>query len=176
MRITRSSTMFVAAALALAACGGASTPAETTAAAHPGHGAAKTPAQSTRADHSGLKTTHEHGSQPGHGHDFPPDVTAFHDVLSPVWHSQETPKPACASASELYIAAEYIDPMSAPEGVNPDAWQEAVDLLLASALELSQACTQMGDEAAAQRVLVEMHDRFHALVALLGHDEEGGAR
>lgn len=176
MRIIRSSTMFVALALALAACGGADTPADTTAAAHPGHGVAKTPAESTRADHTGLKTTHEQGSHQEHEHDFPPDVTAFHDVLSPVWHSQETPKPACANASELYMTAENIDPMSAPEGVDPDAWQEAVDLLLASALELSQACTQMGDQAAAQRTLVEMHDRFHALVALVGHEEEGGAR
>lgn len=106
-----------------------------------------------------------------HDHDLPADLAAFHDVLAPVWHSEVTPKPACPNSSKLFIASENIDPMAAPEGVDPDAWMEAADLLLASALQLSQACNQMGDDAAAQESLIEMHDRFHALVALIGHEE-----
>jgi hypothetical protein len=175
MRFISLGTVFLASALALGACGGADTPADTTAAAHahPGHGGPEqSPADAARADHAGKKTSHEHGSQ-AHEHDFPGAVNEFHEILSPIWHSEATPKPACAGAGDLYMAAENIDPMSAPEGVDAGAWQEAVDELLTSALHLSQACTQMGDAAAAQNILVELHDRFHALAALLGHEESG---
>jgi hypothetical protein len=153
---TITTTAFLAALISVG-CGGSKDPAP----AAPAAGDPSTPAAPAAEEHE---------------HDFPPDVTAFHDVLSPVWHSEATPKPACPNSSQLYMAAENIDPMAAPEGVDPDAWQEAVDLLLASALMLSQACNQMGDEAAAQDTLVEMHDRFHALVALVGHQEQESAR
>jgi hypothetical protein len=177
MRITSLSTMFLASALALGACGGADTPAETTAAAHPGHAVAETPADATKVETSGLKTSHEHGSEQAHGgheephaHDFPGAVNDFHDVMSPIWHSEE--QAVCGHEGDFVAGAEAVSQMKAPRGVQVGAWNSAAAELRAKVETMATQCA--GDPAAAKATLAEVHDAFHALVELIGHEKHGG--
>ena len=178
MRITGSCIMFLVSVLALGACGGADTPAETTtAAAHPGHAVTETPADSVKADNTGMKTRHEHGSQPAHGgheepheHNFPGPVNDFHDVMSPIWHSDE--QAVCGHEADFVARAEAVGQMKAPRGVQVGAWNSAVAELRAQVETMAAQCA--ADPAAAKATLAEVHDAFHALVALIGHEKHGG--
>lgn len=155
---------YLAASLALAACGGAdkSTP------------GAEEPASAAQA---GAPEHAEHGEQAehgGHAHRFPPAVDAFHAVLAPLWHAEPGPArvaDTCQGVGELESKAQAIQTAPMPESLTADqepAWREAGQTLLTSIDALETACNADG-RPDFDASFIAAHDAFHGLVDLLGH-------
>lgn len=172
MRIASLQPFFVLSAMAVAACGGADTPAGTTAASHPGHAAPQTPAEAVKVEPDGRHDGHEAhaGPEGDHAHDFPGPVNDFHEVLGPIWHSEE--QAVCGSEAEFLSTAAAVKNMKSPRGVQVGAWNTAVADLHASVEAMVAACST--DPAAATAQLSGVHDAFHRLVELIGHEEHKG--
>lgn len=137
--------------LGLGACGGKSAPATTSAAATGG----------------------EAGAMPAH--QFPAEVAAFHDKLSPLWHSEVGParvEATCTASGELDQLLEDVQNAAAPAGVDAAAWAERVTALRAAMSTLAEDCVATSG-AALDGNFTALHDAFHALIALLPN--EGGA-
>jgi len=141
-------------ALALVGCGGSGGDAEE------GHG-----------DH------HAGGEHEGGDHHagLPPAVHNFHEVLGPIWHSEEGDTRrdlACEQQSlhDLESAADDVEAMSVPEGVDENAWHAAADDLAADVDGVVSACEAGGDEAETR--LADVHQAFHAVANLVGHERD----
>lgn len=109
----------------------------------------------------------EHGR---HHHDLPAPVTAYHDVLAPLWHSDPgaaRDTRTCEQAAPLAERAAAVQAMPVPERATEGAWRSAVTQLVTTTAALGTACgaTPRGDIAAA---LGAVHTAFHGLLEPLG--------
>lgn len=103
---------------------------------------------------------------------MPAQVTAFHDVLAPVWHSDAgaaRDDRACQQAATYRERASAVTAMPVPAAAqaNSAAWTAAAAQLSARSEALATACgaTPRGDVNAA---LTELHTAFHGLMEPLG--------
>lgn len=133
-----------------AACGGKAKPATTTTSTEPA------------------------GNPSEHAHDFPADVAAFHDKLSPLWHAdarQTRTAETCTATGELDALAANIQKAPAPAGVDAAAWSTKATELQESITKLSAAC---GDPARAtfDADFEAVHNAFHHLIELMPATEE----
>jgi hypothetical protein len=144
------------AAMALAGCassGTGSATSGTTAATHP-------------ENHGG----EGHGEH--HHHELPPTLTAFHDVLRPLWHSDagaERDARSCAQAATLRARAQAVIDGPVPESAQSQqqGWATAAAQLAATSDALVTACgaTPRGNVAGG---LEAVHTAFHGLMDRLG--------
>jgi len=107
--------------------------------------------------------------QHGH-HDFPPAVSAFHDVMAPLWHAAPgaaRDQHICQSAATLQNAADDILRADNPAKVQAADWGRAAQQLREAVASLSRSCERDRQQAAS--AMATVHDRFHALVAQVGH-------
>ncbi len=142
---------------AIAACGGGSKPSTTTSAmtgsaAEEGH----------------------HGDHPK----LTPELDAFHEVLAARWHAEAGParmKDTCASVPDFQTKVGAIKAAAAPANVDATAWTNAATNLETSVGGLSTACGGT-DQAAFDAAFTQVHDAFHASMALIvGEHEHGDA-
>jgi len=122
------------------------------------------------------------GSGEGEGHDgegqheehakhvMTPEMTAFHDVLAPLWHAEAGPArvdDTCeASGNMLDLGAGIQDGML-PEGVAEAEWQPAVQTLMISITHLQDACPQVPGGVTFEDAFTGVHDSFHGLLELM---------
>jgi hypothetical protein len=126
-----------------------------------------------RAAEGTTAATHPENSGGGHGHrhhDFPAPVTAYHDVLAPLWHSDPgaaRDARTCEQAVTLGERASAVQAMPVPERAQEAAWRSAVTQIVTTTTALGAACgaTPRGDIAAA---LGAVHTAFHSLLEPLG--------
>jgi len=133
--------------LALAACGGTSTPEPATPVGH------------EHAEHA--------DGEPAHEHALPPELAGFHDILAPLWHSQAADRPAqtCQRAGDMLDAGRRIQAAPVPAGADPTAWQTGVRDLLAAVQALQGDCSSGGAQFDARFGAV--HENFHHLMELV---------
>lgn len=112
------------------------------------------------------------GGEHGHHHELPAPVTAYHDVLAPLWHSDAgaaRDTRTCEQAATLGERATAVHAMPVPERAQAQeaAWRSAVTQLVTTTTALGAACgaTPRGDIAAA---LGAVHTAFHGLLEPLG--------
>lgn len=109
-----------------------------------------------------------------HEHNFPAEVTAFHDVLSPNWHAEpgdERTEATCRAIGDMHARAVAITEAAAPAGVDAAAWSEAAAGLVSSVDALGVACNAKG-RPDFDATFTALHDQFHVLVKLVGHEEK----
>ncbi len=141
--------------LAVAACGGKATPATST----------------TTSEHAGG----EHAAG-GHEHDFPAEVAAFHDKLSPLWHADPgaaRTDSTCTATGELDQLAEGVQNAAAPANVDSAAWSQKVTELREALTRLGEGCLGT-DHTSFDADFTAVHDAFHHLIALLPQPEHHG--
>lgn len=142
-------------------------------------GCASTPANegvgvtaATLPENSGGEHGH-HGEHHGeHHHEMPAPVTAYHDVLAPIWHSEPgatRDDRACAAAATFRERAAGVSSAPTPESAQgrEAAWTAATTQLSTSSEALATACaaTPRGDVAAS---LTAVHNAFHGLLEAMG--------
>lgn len=157
----------VALAVALTACG-ASEPA-------PAQPSTATPAPTEAAAPVAPdpgQAHHEEG-----GHDFPAAVTAFHDVMAPKWHAEageQRQTDTCGAIASFKESAAKIgsDPVPEKAAAQEGAWHNAVADLNIAIGSLEAACAADG-RAGFGAAFHQLHESFHALVGLIGHEEHG---
>ncbi|MDH3281719.1 MAG: hypothetical protein OEQ18_11410 [Gammaproteobacteria bacterium] len=109
----------------------------------------------------------------GHGHhEFPADVARFHAVMAPLWHAadgEERAARTCDQAAQLGDRAAAIQAAPVPEVVGDHAgWVDASERLADRVQALNTAC-RAPVHAGFREALVQVHDAFHDLVRLVGH-------
>lgn len=156
---TLRSTLAMILAVSLAACSSSGSTSATSATA----GAAT--ATSGGEHHEG-----EHHGGGEHRHPtLTPGMTAFHDVLRPLWHSDPGPArdaSACEQAATLHTRATAVAAESAPAGAAADRWTAQTQALVASAAELRTGC-EAAARVAIDRKLEQVHTSFHQLMEVL---------
>jgi len=121
------------------------------------------------AEHKG-----EHGKHQ-HEHDFPASVTTFHDAMAPLWHAEagETRQAdTCAALQDMKTKAAAIGDADVPEKAadQAEAWTTAGTELGTKLEALAATCEGSTEEFDA--AFHEVHEAFHALVALVGHERD----
>ncbi len=146
-------------AVVVAACGGKSAPAPASPGGEGGEG--------------GGHAHHHMGS--GHEAEHPPmtpELTAFHDVLSPLWHAEpgeQRTNDTCESTGRM---RELVPAITAapPAGADVAAWGAAVDELEGRISDLEGPCSGGTVELGAMTfddAFRALHEQFHALLGLL---------
>jgi hypothetical protein len=133
----------------VAACGGTSKPAATTA-------------------------TEPAGNPSEHEHEFPAEVGAFHDKLAPLWHDenkQARVDATCTATGELDALAANIVQAPAPAGVDAAKWSAQATALQESITKLSAACGDP-ERATFETDFAAVHSTFHHLIELMPATEE----
>jgi len=110
-----------------------------------------------------------------HKHDFPAAVTSFHDAMSPLWHAEagETrTQNTCAAVDEMIAKAGAIGEAGVPEKAadQADGWNSATAELVTKLEALKASCADSPDTFDAG--FKEVHEAFHVLVKLVGHEEK----
>lgn len=154
-----SRTLLVVAALASAACS------TTTSTPSSASGASTAKPSSTVAakphdDHE------EHGGHHEHG-DLSEPLTAFHDVLAPLWHSKkgaDRPGATCAATADLHDRALAVDKAGPPaNAAQPDAFRERAKKLVVTVDELGAECLKDG-RPDFEAKFASVHDAFHGVM------------
>ena len=142
------------------------TPAETSAA----------PVEGEHADagHEGMHE-HEGGEHGQHEHDFPAPVTTFHDTMAPLWHAEAgeaRTTDTCAALDDMIAKAGAIGEADVPDKAveQADAWKAAAGELVGKLEALKTTCADSPDGFDAG--FHEVHEAFHVLVKLVGHEEK----
>lgn len=109
-----------------------------------------------------------------HEHDFPASVTSFHDAMSPLWHAEagETrTQNTCAAVDDMMLKAGAIGEAGVPEKVadHADGWNGATADLLTKLEALKVTCADSPD--AFDAGFKEVHEAFHVLVKIVGHEK-----
>jgi hypothetical protein len=106
----------------------------------------------------------------GHHPQMPASLTALHDVLRPVWHSEPGAARAglaCTNAARLDTESRAVAAAAAPAGVDAAAWRTAATQLTTTCAALVAECSASGP--AVESKLTTYHDAFHGLVDLARH-------
>ena len=106
-----------------------------------------------------------------------PELAAFHDVLSPIWHAEGQARmtDACAALAELASKGAAVKAAAAPAKVEPTKWAQAGVDLEASVGGLQAACGG-ADEGAFNVAITAVHDAYHQAMSLIvGEHEQGDA-
>jgi hypothetical protein len=148
--------------LAAAACGGKKTaPATTTTTTQP--------AEPHEHEGSGARGEHE---------GMTPELTAFHDLLAPLWHAEKGPKrmkDTCAAVPQFKTSADAVAKATPPTKANADTWTQATRALVASVDALETAC-KTNDNAKFEAAFHNVHEAFHSLMEQAGGEKlEAGA-
>lgn len=110
-----------------------------------------------------------------HEHDFPTSVTGFHDTMAPLWHAEAgdaRKTDTCAALEDLKTKASAIGEAEVPEKAadQAEAWSSASTELGAKLDALAATCDGTTEEFDA--AFHDVHEAFHALVALVGHERD----
>jgi hypothetical protein len=118
--------------------------------------------------------TPEGGGTEEHGHDaehhehpaMPAELTAFHDHLAPLWHSEAPDRKdaTCKDAGVLLGLGADIQGAPAPEGAAAD-WSDRVNSLLLAIDQMKEGCQSGTGDFEADFTAV--HDGFHGLLDAL---------
>lgn len=126
----------------------------------------------TRPENEGGHHHGEHGGE-HHHHEMPAPMTAFHEVLRPLWHSDAgaaRDARTCEQAATLRARATPVAEMPVPESAREreQGWRTATAQLVATSDALVAACgaTPRGNVAGA---LEAVHTAFHGVMDQLGH-------
>jgi len=117
-------------------------------------------------------TSGEHHAGGGEHHRRPaltPGMTAFHDVLRPLWHSEPgagREGRACEQARTLAERATAVAAESAPAGAAADRWAATTQQLVASTADLQRGC-EAAARVAIDRRLEQVHTAFHQVMEAL---------
>ena len=119
---------------------------------------------------------HAHESGEAHEHDFPAAVTTYHDTMAPLWHAEPgeaRTSDTCDAVADLIAKAQAITSADVPEKVeDPEAWNAAGAELIAKTQALQTTCSESPDGFDA--AFHEVHEAFHGLVKLVGHEQQQG--
>jgi hypothetical protein len=143
MRVIFASILLVAAA----ACGGKSTPA---------------PSEPTE---EAKPEEHHVGEHP----ELPAELTAFHDVLAPLWHAEagaQRETDTCAAVPAMQEKAAAIAAAPPPGDVDAALWGKQSDVLAGSVDMLGAGCGS-GEQHDFDGEFGAVHDAFHGLLDLL---------
>ena len=150
-------SLSLAIALSAAACGGKKT-------------APATATTTTQPAEAGEEHKEPHAGMPA-------EMTKFHDVLAPRWHSEKGPqrmKDTCAALPEFKNAADAIAKATPPEKANADTWTAGTRALVDSVAGLEPPC-KANDTAKFEAAFHKVHESFHALMAAAGVEHEAKA-
>lgn len=106
---------------------------------------------------------HDHG-------DLPPEVEAFHEVLSPRWHAEKNEarvKDTCDAGGEFSARADALVQLAPPKGADPARWTSTTQELREAVTALDAAC-KSGDAAAFEPAFHRVHEGFHAVMEAAG--------
>jgi hypothetical protein len=139
--------------LAAAACGGKKTAPATT--------------ETTTTTTQQADPHDEHAAgEAGHHEALTPELTQFHDLLSPLWHAAKGPqrmKDTCAALPQLKTSADAVAKATPPTKTNADTWTSATRALADSVNRLETAC-KANDTAKFETALHDVHEAFHRLM------------
>ncbi len=96
-------------------------------------------------------------------------VEAFHDVLAPVWHTDDEAKrneSACSTAASLHTLASRLVGEPAPRAATP-AYPAQTVALEKAVTSLESACSG-AERTSVGPALSNVHDAFHAVSACAG--------
>lgn len=119
----------------------------------------------TMEHHEGEGHSHE-----GEEHNLTPEMTAFHDVLAPLWHAEAGPdrtSQTCVESGRMLDLANGIQNAPVPERADAGKWELAVRDLMLSITVLQDSCPAEADGAAADEAFAGVHDAFHGLMELM---------
>ncbi len=127
-------------------------------------GPSSTPAPAEPTEHA------EHAEHAGHP-TLTPAMTAFHDVLAPVWHAEPGDgRNALACEGEFTALADGIEAAGTPPGVDAEVWASQLSVLRMAINDLDGPCTGGTAEQGAMPVpdaLERVHSAFHGLMEAL---------
>jgi hypothetical protein len=105
------------------------------------------------------------GARAGDHPELTPEMTAYHDVLAPLWHSE--PQDLCPAERELVRLAGEIEAAPPPDGVEAAAWTGRAAALVVANQALSELCASAAPHDDRELGAAAVHDAFHALLELL---------
>jgi hypothetical protein len=109
-------------------------------------------------------------------HKMTPELTAFHDVMAPLWHAEagdKRMKETCGSVGKFEMNAESVKKASAPTGVDAMTWSTAATKLGTDVAALKDKCTAT-DAAAFEPAFANVHNSFHGMMELAGGEMHKG--
>lgn len=107
-----------------------------------------------------------------HG-DLSPEITRFHDALSPRWHAEKGPrrmKDTCAAVRELQADADQLT-KSPPAGSNAVGWKTSTKELTEAVTALGGTC-KANDAASFESAFERVHRDFHVVMEAGGGAKE----
>mgnify|MGYP001613274126 CR=1 FL=1 len=113
----------------------------------------------------------EHGEHMGEHPPMPASMTAFHDVLAPLWHAAEGAQrtaDTCNAITELINRARAMLTDPAPAGVDGNTWGNAAIKLEGAVKNLHAECGTAA-RTSFPAMFTGVHDAFHAMLELLPH-------
>lgn len=135
-----------------------------------------TPPADADATEADGEQTGEHAHADGkHEHDFPASVTTFHDTMAPLWHAEAgdaRKADTCAALEDMKTKAAAIGEGEVPEKAadQAEAWSSASTELGTKLDALAATCDASTEEFDA--AFHDVHEAFHTLVALVGHERD----
>jgi hypothetical protein len=124
---------------------------------------------------------HEHEGSGGAGAEheaLTPELTAFHDLLAPLWHAEKGPKrikDTCAAVPQFKTSADAVAKATPPTKANADTWTQGTRALVDSVNALETAC-KTNDSAKFEAAFHNVHEAFHRLMEQAGGEKhEAGA-
>lgn len=103
-----------------------------------------------------------------------PELTAFHNVLKPLWHQDKGDAQVtatCGATADLLTKAKAVQAAPVPDKVDAAAWADAGTKLVASVEALGATCT--GDKSTFDATFNDVHNAFHAAMGLeMGESHE----
>jgi len=113
--------------------------------------------------------TSDTGAKPAGGEhaNMGPEMTRFHDVLSPRWHAEKGPKrmtDTCAAIPDFQSNAAALGNSAAPPSAEAASWSTATKELATSVTALEAACKT--NETEFDVAFERVHTVFHAVMEL----------
>jgi len=103
-----------------------------------------------------------------------PELTKFHDLLSPRWHADKGPqrmKDTCAAIADFQTNADALAKAPPPAGADATKWTAGTKDLTESVSALDATC-KSNDATAFEIAFKRVHEGFHGLVENGEHHEE----
>lgn len=119
------------------------------------------------ADHHHAGSGAHSGEHAGGMHEeLTPELKAFHDILSPLWHAPQGAQritDTCGSLEKLRMAADAVATATPPVSANADTWTAGTRALVTAVAGLEKECTAK-DPGRFEAAFAKVHDAFHALM------------